>query len=183
MGCFTNYAYYFMNVISYKLYVMAAFLFFNSCQSVHDESFFFNFNQDSLKNKNNICSESYAPEQFYACTGKNNEFSYTISFPLNEILKKGFVKAAISCDIMNGGKGDDGRWVVSLEPVFNESFYKETWIKYHAPIPGKWFSVNEVIIFPDNISDGTELKIYIWSPDKNKYFMDNLSVKFRSKTN
>ncbi len=153
-------------------------LVFVACNRPVREIYLQKFDNDSLKGNPQICVGSAFSGDQQVCTGPGQEFSYTMSFPIESLKAKGIFRARVSAMVKKGRHDSDGRLVVSLEPVFNEDYYFESFLKYKAPMPGKWYEVKEVMVFPESIPEGTMLKIYLWSPQKKVNYLDDLKIEF-----
>ncbi len=159
------------------LCTLLIFLFTIGCKD--KKEFYFNdFDADSLRNRPGICNLISDTANRFACTGNNQEFSYTVTFDFAQLREKGFRKARVSASVMRHRPESTGKLIVSLEPVFNEQLYLINELIYSTPLAGKWYTVKEVIFFPDKAPEGTVMKIYLWSEDKSRIMMNDLKIEF-----
>jgi hypothetical protein len=149
-----------------------------SCKPRKSEVFFQSFDHDSLRNHAGLTEADAYSQPRSAATGHEGEFSYSTAFSMAELKNKGYHKARVKCMVKRKRDDMDCRLVVSLEPVFNPIYYKETFLNYAAPIAGKWYEVKDVMVFPDSLPPETLLKIHLWSPNKNAACLDDLQIEF-----
>lgn len=126
----------------------------------------------------NLTNEMAHSGDFSAKTDSNAEYSQTFEMDFKYAQSKGYkamkVNAWIYVDNMNSKAG----LVSSVESASGGAAYESADIKNFITAPKQWEKINVFLKFPEHAPDGSKIKVYLWSPNKSKIFLDDVTIKF-----
>lgn len=76
-------------------------------------------------------------------------------------------------------KFNDARIVCSIESSDNKSFFTSYDLKNDVKQLNSWVKVSTTIKLPDQREKNTELRVYIWNPNPEPVYIDNVTLNFK----
>lgn len=109
----------------------------------------------------------------YFLVNKENPYSPTMKL-LSEELPVGGKKCFISVNGLTATINPSVHGVISLEKNGEKLFYKGFPLVQSS---GDWYNYYFEIDFPEEIPLGSELKIYVWNPSTEDFFIDKMNIQ------
>lgn len=167
----------------FQLLGVASILFITSCSdknlTADDGVYFQDF--DNLRfwghDEWNLTNEKAHSGDFSARTDSSTEYSQTFEMVFSYAKSKGYkamqVTAWLYVDNMNAKAG----LVASVESSSGSAAYQSADIKNFITAPNQWEKISVYLKLPESAPDNANIKVYLWSPNKAKIFMDDVSIK------
>ena len=149
----------------------------NSRKTVDQGLYYENF--DNLRywsHDVSVTSEKAHSGKWAAFTDSSHEFSQKFAMEYPYIILKGYQSVTVSAWVYKTGAGDEGKLVASLESHGTKHAYIESDLSTSVKDAGKWEQVSCYLKIPDNAPGIDNLEVYLWSPQRHKIFLDDLSI-------
>lgn len=107
------------------------------------------------------------------------EFSATLAIPLSALPFAEAKTLAVRSNAYGRiSKLTYAQWVVAVEDVAESLFWDGTNVTSFFRVYEKWtpFEVRTIIQLPDSIPQGATLKVYLWNPDRDRIWLDNIEI-------
>ena len=171
-----------MKNIFQKLSIVSMFL-VASCgsdnQTADDGVYFQDF--DNLKmwgrDEWNLNSEIAHSGDFSAKTDTNMEYSQTFEMDYGYAKSKGYKAMQVTAWLYVTNMNAKASLVSSIESSAGSSAYETADIKNFITAPNHWEKISTFLKFPEKVMEGSRLKVYLWSPNKAKIYVDDVTVK------
>ena len=108
-----------------------------------------------------------------------DEFSSTFSYPLDSLSISGFQKIIIESHLFcNYNEESKPNLVISIENSGGAYFWRGIEMSKFIKAYSNWWPVNlEIEINSSEIKPASQLKIYVWNPNKKRGFVDDFEIK------
>ena len=188
----TKYPYLIKNIDYNEMAGIALYSVNKNTETIPDEKpLYYNFNgfeeKNTLDKDSSILTTEKVKYGKYAIKlDSKHEYGPTYSNKLSKISNNSFKKVSISLWAYAEGVYKDAQIVAELKfsdeenQQFENYFWLSSKFKYFIE-RGKWGQVFFSFNLPELRSVNDEIKIYVWNPDKNPLYIDNMEIKFLEK--
>lgn len=145
-----------------------------------DSGFFFQ-DFDNLKmwtHEQTVTGEKAHSGSFSTFTDSMHEYSQTFEMELDYAKSKGYKSVTITAWCYMENKDAKVSVVGSIESAAGSSAYESADLRSFLTKPNTWGQVTKFLKLPDVPTPGSRIKVYMWAPEKNKAFMDDVTIKF-----
>ncbi len=171
-----------MKKILQKLSIVSL-LFIASCgdknQTADDGIYFQDF--DNLRfwarDEWNLTNEMAHSGDFSAKTDSNAEYSQTFQMEYSYAKSKGYKAVQVTAWLYVTNMNAKAGLVASVESASGSAAYESADIINFITAPNQWEKISVFLKLPESAPDGSNIKVYLWSPNKGKIFMDDVTVK------
>jgi hypothetical protein len=149
-------------------------------QKTSDDGYYFQ-DFDNLKmwdNNARVTNEEAHSGHFSVFTDSLNEFSQTFEINYDDVIKKGYKKIAVSAWSMKKTYDAYGTLVISIESPEKKIAYASFELIKVLKKPSAWYPVSIDLNLPQQSPPNTKIKVYLWSPKKEKIYMDDTRIVF-----
>ena len=171
-----------MQNIFQKLSIISLF-FIASCggsnQTADDGVYFQDFDNVRFwaRDEWNITNEKAHSGDFSARTDSVAEYSQTFQMEYSYAKSKGYKAIQVTAWLFVTDMNAKAGLVASVESSGGSAAYESADIKNFITAPNQWEKISVFLKLPENAPDGSNIKVYLWSPNRTKIFMDDVTVK------
>ena len=126
----------------------------------------------------NITGEMAHSGDFSARTDSSTEFSQTFQMEFSYAKAKGYKSVEVTGWIYLYNMNAKASLVCSVENASGNLAYESADVKNFITAPNQWEKISVLLKLPENAPHGSDLKVYLWSPNKSKIFLDDVTIKF-----
>lgn len=162
--------------------VILAVFFLTSCsnEKTVDNGYYFE-NFDNLKYwgyGEKISNETAHSKPYAAYTDSQNEFSLTFKMEGAVVKSKGYKHVNISAWCYKLTGNSTAGLIVSVEGA-EKKFVRQTFdLATQLEKTNTWEFISTVVDLPDENSGDYSIAVYLWSPQKEKAFLDDVTLEF-----
>jgi hypothetical protein len=159
-------------------------VFFTSCginYPTADEGVYFQ-DFDNLKmwggDQWNLTNEKAHSGSYAARTDSTYEYSQTFSMDFKEAKSKGYKAIEVSAWVFVTNADAKAGIIASVESSAGSTAYMSADVKDFITAPNQWEKGIVFLKLPETAPEGAKIKVYLWSPNKAKIFIDDVTVQF-----
>ena len=146
---------------------------------VDDGIYFQDFDNLRLWDRNILISDEKAHSGKYSIfTDSLNEFSQTFEMTYNDAMAKGFKKISAKGWCLKGTSDTKAVFVLSIDGPDKNIAYASVDLGTFLKSPDSWEEASAKLIMPTKVPSESKIKVYLWSPNRQKAFMDDVEIKF-----
>lgn len=116
--------------------------------------------------------------KYSAYTDEAHEFSQTFEMSYDFAKLRGYKSMIVTTWCMMNDIDCQSAFVTSIESPGQTLLYKSHELKKFLNMPLAWGKYSTYIKLPDTAPEKTNIKVYLWSPEKQKAWMDDVTIKF-----
>ena len=125
----------------------------------------------------NLTGEKAHSGDFSARTDTSTEYSQTFQMEYSYAKAKGYKSVQVAGWFYVTNMSAKGSLVCSVESAGGSPAYESADLKNFITAPNQWEKITVSLKLPENAPDGAKLKVYLWSPNKSKIFLDDVTIK------
>lgn len=136
---------------------------------------------DNLKmwTRDQLLTNEHAHSGNYsAYTDSTHEFSQTFEMDFNYAKSKGYTNLRFAAWCYVASADPKAGLIASVESPEKSLAYGGIDLTTAISEVLKWQKVSGYLKFPETAPEGTKIKIYLWSPKKQKVFVDDIELQF-----
>ena len=116
---------------------------------------------------------------YAAFTDSSHEFSQTFEMGYHYARSKGFKSVTVNAWCHKSSSNAKGGLVTSVESAEKKSEFILADISQLVKKADHWEKVSTDFTLPDWAPEDARIKVYLWSPEKNKLFVDDIEIEFK----
>lgn len=165
-----------------KIFFYCLFIFsFCSCQRKSSDHGYFYQDFDNLKcwaPNSKVTREFSHSGSFSSYTDSVNEFSETFVMDLDYARGKKYRRAQITAWCFKPVANTNANLVASVENKDGQITYSSCAFATDLEVPNTWINLVLFLDLPKNAREGTQIKIFLHSAEKEKAFIDDVVIQF-----
>lgn len=169
-------------MIKISNYIIAILILFSGCRksSVDKGVYFQNFDDIKMwiRDPQNITDEKARSGKYSTKADANNEYSQTFEMDFAYAQSKGYKKMKVSAWCFLTTTNAKAGLVASVEAPEKTLRYNAAAFEEYLNAPKEWGKIMTEVNLPDSAPANSKIKVYCWSPNKQKVFMDDVEIQF-----
>lgn len=151
-------------------------------KSVDEGYYFQDFDNLWLWDHSALVSYEYAHSGMF-CTYADSihPFSQAFEMDLASALSKHYKSVQVTAWCMKTNINSTAKLMVAVESQGKEIISQSVEFSKALEVPLTWINLVLILKFPKQFPDDSKIKIYCWSTEKEKSYMDDVLIEFRKK--
>lgn len=152
----------------------------NSTKKTADNAYYFqDFDNLRMWSRDELLTNEQAHSgSFSTYTDPTHEYSQTFEMGIDYAKSKGYKSVTVTAWCNIPSPDSKAGFITSIDGPSGSIFYEGTELKSFLVNPNTWGKVSKFFKIPDNAKPDSKIKIYLWSPNKQKAFLDDVEIKF-----
>jgi hypothetical protein len=137
---------------------------------------------DNLKMWDTTCqvtNELFHSGEFSTYTDSIHEFSQVFEMNITPTVIKKYGSVQVSAWCLKLSRDSKVKLIAAIESHGKAIVLESLDYSHALEVHHTWINLVLFLKFPETIPDGSKLKVYCWSPEKEKAFMDDVKIELR----
>jgi len=151
----------------------------SSTKTAENGYYFQDFDNLRMWSHDEQLSNSTAHSGSYSTyTDSMHEYSQTFEMDLDYAKTKGYKSVTVTAWCLMDSPSTNAGLVTSIDGEKGSVFYESVDLKSFLSGTNTWGKINKHFKLPDTATPGNKIKIYLWSPQKQRAYLDDVEIKF-----